>query len=127
MSSFQNKIKMSSYYNNKYTVDNKIKLKNKRELLKLTNLKNINMNFNNKYNNKNKSCSKISENISFKTDNQIKEKDEDKLIIKTSLIKPKNGNNEQKKKDEKDKYHINFELLAKAGINNDININMTFV
>ena len=126
MSSFQNKIKMSSYYNNKYTVDNKIKLKNKRELLKLANLKNINMNYN-KYNNKNKSCSKISENISFKTENKIKEKDDDKLIIKTSLIKAKNDNKEQKKKDEKDKYHINFELLSKAGITNDININMTFV
>ena len=126
MSSFQNKIKMSSYYNNKYTVDNKIKLKNKRELLKLANLKNINMNYN-KYNNKNKSCSKISENISFKTENKIKEKDDDKLIIKTSLIKTKNDNKEQNKKDEKDKYHINFELLSKAGITNDININMTFV
>ena len=126
MSSFQNKIKMSSYYNNKYTVDNKIKLKNKRELLKLANLKNINMNYN-KYNNKNKSCSKISENISFKTENKIKEKDDDKLIIKTSLIKAKNDNKEQKQKEEKDKYHINFELLSKAGITNDININMTFV
>ena len=126
MSSFQNKIKMSSYYNNKYTVDNKIKLKNKRELLKLGNLKNININYN-KYNNKNKSCSKISENISFKTENKIKEKDDDKLIIKTSLIKAKNDNKEQNKKDEKDKYHINFELLSKAGITNDININMTFV
>ena len=28
---------------------------------------------------------------------------------------------------EKDKFHINFELLSNAGINNDININMTFI
>ena len=123
---------MSSYYNKQYALDNKIKLNNKKELDKLFDINNIfNIKRNiNKYTHKNKSCSVISEYITPKSEDKSKqknEKNEDKLIIKTSLIKSKKDNIGEKGINEQDKYHINFELLSNAGINKDININMTFV
>ena len=132
----QNKIKMSSYYNNKYTIDNHIKLKNKRELAKRlsinNDLNNLNRNFNKyKKSHKNNSCCDIS--ISPKKIEKGKKKklndlnDEDKLIIKTSFIKTKNEKIKNNNMNENDKYHINFELLSNAGINNDISINLTFI
>ena len=124
-----NKINMSSYYNNKYTIDNQIKLNNRTKILNVNRINNINGKFY-RYNNKNNSCSIISEyassNIEMKKGKKI-EKDEDKLIIKTSLIKQNNENNEKKETNKKDKYHINFDLLSKAGIKDNININMTFI
>ena len=90
-----NKINMSSYYNNKYTIDNQIKLNNRTKILNVNRINNINGKFY-RYNNKNNSCSIISEytssNIEMNKGKKI-EKDEDKLIIKTSLIKQ---NNEKK-------------------------------
>ena len=124
-----NKINMSSYYNNKYTIDNQIKLNNRTKILNVNRINNINGKFY-RYNNKNNSCSIISEytpsNIEMNKGKKI-EKDEDKLIIKTSLIKQKYENNEKKETNKKDKYHINFDLLSKAGIKDNININMTFI
>ena len=124
-----NKINMSSYYNNKYTIDNQIKLNNRTKILNVNRINNINGKFY-RYNNKNNSCSIISEytssNIEINKGKKI-EKDEDKLIIKTSLIKQNNENNEKKEANKKDKYHINFDLLSKAGIKDNININMTFI
>ena len=124
-----NKINMSSYYNNKYTIDNQIKLNNRTKILNVNRINNINGKFY-RYNNKNNSCSIISEytpsNIEMNKGKKI-EKDEDKLIIKTSLIKQKYENNEKKEANKKDKYHINFDLLSKAGIKDNININMTFI
>ena len=127
-----NKIKMSSYYNKKYALDKNLRLKNKKELNKIpsiNNIKNIIRNINT-YEHKNNSCSVISEYKNpKKKDNPKKKKgkDEDKLIIKTSLIKTNIDNEEKKNTKEQDKYHINFELLSKAGINDDLNINMTFI
>ena len=130
MSINQKKIVMSPYYNNKYAIDNQIKLKNKKEL---SNINNININNINKnlsrFSNKNSSNNILSEYLSPNIENRLRKKKEnnnDKIIIKTSLIKKTNDKNDKSKKDE-DKYHINFELLANAGITNDININMTFV
>ena len=130
MSLNKKKIVMSSYYNNKYAIDNQIKLINKKESIKMNNIKNINKNYcYNKFTKKNSTNNILSEYITPNIENPFrkkKENDKDKLIIKTSLLKPKHENKDKIPKD-KDKYHINFELLANAGINNDININMTFV
>ena len=130
MSLNKKKIVMSSYYNNKYAIDNQIKLINKKESIKMNNIKNINKNYcYNKFTKKNSANNILSEYITPNIENPFrkkKENDKDKLIIKTSLLKPKHENKDKIPKD-KDKYHINFELLDNAGINNDININMTFV
>ena len=84
----------------------------------------------NKYNYKNNSCNEISDYSSHKKEvnsKKKKPKNEDKLIFKTSLIEGNSNDVEEKNIKEKDKFHINFELLSNAGINNDININMTFI
>ena len=128
MSLNQKKIIMSPYYNNKYAIDNQIKLKNRKEISNINNIKNINKNFS-RFSNKNSSNNILSEYLSPNIENRLKKKkenDKDKILIKTSLIKLKNEKTEKPLKDT-DKYHINFELLTKAGITNDININMTFV
>ena len=131
MSLNQKKIIMSPYYNNKYAIDNQIKLKNKKELSNISNItnnKNIKKNLS-KFSNKNSSNNIISEYLSPNIDNKLQKKrenDKDKIIIKTSLIKPKKEKSDKIQKDI-DKYHINFELLANAGITKDININMTFI
>ena len=132
MSSNKNKIKLSSYYNKKYAIDEILKLKQRKESQKMLNINNINkMNRNIiKYNHKNNSCNEISDYLTHKIEvksKKKKSKDEDKLIFKTSLIEENNNSIEEKNMKDKDKYHINFELLANAGINNDININMTFI
>ena len=132
MSSNKNKIKLSSYYNKKYAIDEILKLKQRKESQKMLNINNINkMNRNIiKYNHKNNSCNEISDYLTHKIEvksQKKKGKDEDKLIFKTSLIEENNNSIEEKSKKDKDKYHINFELLTNAGINNDININMTFI
>ena len=132
MSSKLNKIKMSSYYNKKYTIDNNLRLKNKKESDKINSINNVyNKNRNIiKYKHKNNSCSIISEYIKPNIENKSekkKGKDEDKLIIKTSLLKSNKDNVGKGNMNEQDKYHINFELLSNAGINNDISINLTFI
>ena len=132
MSSNKNKIKLSSYYNKKYAIDEILKLKQRKESQKMLNINNINkMNRNIiKYNHKNNSCNEISDYLTHKIEvksKKKKSKDEDKLIFKTSLIEENNNSIGEKNIKDKDKYHINFELLANAGINNDININMTFI
>ena len=132
MSSKLNKIKMNSYYNKKYTINNNIILKNKKESDKINSINNIyNKNINIiKYKHKNNSCSIISEYIKPNIENKSekkKGKDEDKLIIKTSLLKLNKDNVGKGNMNEQDKYHINFELLSNAGINDDLNINMTFI
>ena len=132
MSSNKNKIKLSSYYNKKYAIDEILKLKQRKESQKMLNINNINkMNRNiMKYNHKNNSCNEISDYLTHKIEVKSKKKKskyEDKLIFKTSLIEENNNSIGEKNIKDKDKYHINFELLANAGINNDININMTFI
>ena len=132
MSSNLNKIKASSYYNKKYAIDKNLRLKHKEEFDKINNINNPNNKEKNiiKYKHKNNSCSVISEYIKPKIENKSKKKngkDEDKLIIKTSLLKYKNDYDYKKNIDEQDKYHINIELLSKAGIKDDININLTFI
>ena len=132
MSSNKNKIKLSSYYNKKYAIDEILKLKQRKESQKMLNINNTNkMNRNIiKYNHKNNSCNEISDYLTHKIEvksKKKKSKDEDKLIFKTSLIEENNNSIGEKNIKDKDKYHIKFELLANAGINNDININMTFI
>ena len=129
MSSCKNKILLNSCYNKNYLLDNQIRLKTKKESKQIINIKNFNKI--NRNINKNNSSSIISENITPKIVEKTKQKgkkDEEKLIIKTRLIKLNNDNTDKKStNNHHDKYHINFELLSNSGINDEININMTFV
>ena len=129
MSSCKNKILLNSCYNKNYLLDNQIRLKTKKESKQIINIKNFNKI--NRNINKNNSSSIISENITPKIVEKTKQKgkkDEEKLIIKTRLIKLNNDNTDKKStNNHHDKYHINFELLLNSGINDEININMTFV
>ena len=129
MSSCKNKILLNSCYNKNYLLDNQIRLKTKKESKQIINIKNFNKI--NRNINKNNSSSIISENITPKIVEKTKQKgkkDEEKLIIKTRLIKLNNDNTDKKStNNHHDEYHINFELLSNSGINDEININMTFV
>ena len=119
---------------NKFIGDYKKKGKSKKLLSKTINLNNINNNFNkkiNKYkNHKSSSCISISESeMPEKNNEQYSDISDDKLTIKTTLLRNNEtrNNNNSNINDEPNKYHINFELLSNAGINNNININMTFI
>ena len=119
---------------NKFIGDYKKKGKRKKILSKTINLNNINNNnFNkkiNKYkNHKSSSCISISESeMPEKNNEQYSDISDDKLIIKTTLLKNnETRNNNNNINDEQNKYNKNFELLSNAGINNNININMTFI
>ena len=84
--------------------------------------------FNIKKNNKKNSCPTISESA-FPDKNKDKYSDlsEEKLTIKTTLLKIKEKEDKNIVNEEQNNYHINFELLSNAGINSDININMAFI
>ena len=122
-------------YNNNYNVEHKKMLNNKNILSKTLNLNNINninstnLNTNKYKNRKSNSCSFISESeLPENMKNHYSDLSDDKLTIKTTLLKTNEAKNLNIKNDnEPNKYHINFELLSNAGINDNININMNFI
>ena len=121
------------HYNNinKPIGDNKKKANFKKLLSKTMNINFNNnvINSNKKKSNKKKSYHSISE-LELPPE-KIKEKNsdlsEEKLTIKTTLIKSKEKQYKNIENEELNKYHINFELLSNAGINDDININIAFI
>ena len=122
-----------NYNNYKYIGENKKKANIKKILSKT--LKNNNNIYNNNdrnsnitKNHKSNSCREISQSdLPENIKEQCSNLSEDKLTIKTTLLKPIKIDKNNIKKDDQKKYHINFELLTNANINNNININMTFI
>ena len=123
-----------NYNNCKFIGENKKKTNIKKILSKT--LKNNNNNINNNNdrnsnitkNHKSNSCREISQSdLPENIKEQCSNLSEDKLTIKTTLLKPIKIDKNNIKKDDQKKYHINFELLTNANINNNININMTFI
>ena len=120
-------------YNNlyKYIGENKKKTNIKKILSKtLNNNINNNMNRNSKIkkNHKSNSCREISQSeLPENIKNQCSDLSEDKLTIKTILLKPNEIERKNIKLDDNKQYHINFELLTNSNINNNININMAFI
>ena len=116
-------------YNNKYKNkgDNKKKEYIKNLLSKTLNNKNV-LNSNKEKNSKKKSHRSISESeLPGKIKDKYSDLSEEKLTIKTTLLKSKEKQNKDLIKEEPNKYHINFELLSNSDINDDININIAFI
>ena len=116
-----------------YKFNGEIKKKgnSKRLLSKTINLSNINniiRNSNKCKSHKSNSCRSMSESeFPEKINEQCSDISDDKLTIKTTLLKQNETKDNNLINDDPNKFHINFELLSNAGINNNININMTFV
>ena len=131
MSKHLYKIKYNKIEN--YNEQNKKSSNIKKVLSKTLHINNMNLNKVNNNLEKNSNKKKIVKNNSYRaiSESEIKEKNshinDDKLTIKTTLLKSKEKQNTRIDNNDPNKYHINFELLANARINNNINIHMTFI
>ena len=117
-----------NYNNCKFIGENKKKTNIKKILSKT--LKNNNINNNNDRNSnitknhKSNSCREISQSdLPENIKEQCSNLSEDKLTIKTTLLKPIKIDKNNIKKDDQKKYHINFELLTnpQSPIDNSFN------